>query len=176
MECSAKYDKIELELISDAKRYFFFEKSMTDGVSYISKRFSKASNKYLTSYDPKQKSRHVYWDANSFYGYAMSKFLPTGGFTWIDPIIQEFDLNKYSSNSSKGFILGVDLEYPNNYIVCAMIIPPEKINKKEEELLSKYQLLISDFHNIPTGSFKNLVCNFFDKEKYVLDHENLQLF
>ena len=62
----------------------------------------------------------------------MSKFLPTGEFTWKDPIIQEFDLNKYSSNSSKGFILGVDLEYPNNYIVCAMIIPPEKINKKQK--------------------------------------------
>ena len=23
-----------------------------------------------------------------------------------------FDLNKYTSNSSKGFVLGIDLEYP----------------------------------------------------------------
>ena len=29
----------------------------------------------------------------------MSKFLPTSGFRWIDP--KEFDLNKYTSNSSK---------------------------------------------------------------------------
>ena len=40
----------------------------------------------------------------------MSKFLPTSGFKWID--LKEFDLNKYTSNSSKGCVLEVDLEYP----------------------------------------------------------------
>ena len=40
----------------------------------------------------------------------MSKFLPTSGFKWIDP--KEFDLNKYTSNSSKGYVLEVALEYP----------------------------------------------------------------
>ena len=40
----------------------------------------------------------------------MSKFLPTSGFKWVDP--KEFDLNKYTSNSLKGYVLEVDLEYP----------------------------------------------------------------
>ena len=40
----------------------------------------------------------------------MSKFLPKGGFKWIDP--KDFDSNKYSSNNSKGCVLEVDLEYP----------------------------------------------------------------
>ena len=40
----------------------------------------------------------------------MSKFLPTRGFKWIDPI--EFDLNKYNSNTSKQCVLKADLEYP----------------------------------------------------------------
>ena len=44
------------------------------------------------------------------YSYAISKFLPTSGFKWIDP--KEFHLNKYSSSSSKGIVLEVDLEYP----------------------------------------------------------------
>ena len=40
--------------------------------SYISKRYSKANNKYLKSYDPKQKSRHtMYLDANNLYGYML---------------------------------------------------------------------------------------------------------
>ena len=30
----------------------------------------------------------------------MSKFLPTSRFKWIDP--KAFDLNKYTSNNSKG--------------------------------------------------------------------------
>ena len=40
----------------------------------------------------------------------MSNFLSTSGFKWINP--KEFDLNKYTSNSSKGCVLKVDLEYP----------------------------------------------------------------
>ena len=40
----------------------------------------------------------------------MSKFLPTSGSKWIDP--KEFDLIKYASNSLKGCIIKVDLEYP----------------------------------------------------------------
>ena len=39
----------------------------------------------------------------------MSKFLPTSGFKWIDP--KDFGLNKCTSNSSKGCVLEVDLEY-----------------------------------------------------------------
>ena len=46
--------KVELELISDADIYLFFEKGVRGGVSYISKRYSKASSKYLKSYDLKQ--------------------------------------------------------------------------------------------------------------------------
>ena len=40
----------------------------------------------------------------------MSKFLTTSGFKSIHP--KEFDLNKYISNSSKGCVFEVDLEYP----------------------------------------------------------------
>ena len=85
--------------------------SVRGGVSYISKRCSKASNKYLKSYDPKQESKHIiYLDVNNLYRYAMSKFLPTGGFKWIEP--KEFDMNKYTKISIKGYVLEVDLEYP----------------------------------------------------------------
>ena len=59
--------------------YLFFEKGITGGVSYISKRYSKVNDKYLKSYNPKQESKHIiYLDANNLYGYAMSKFLLSG--------------------------------------------------------------------------------------------------
>ena len=51
--------KNELEVISDADIYSFFEKGMRGGVSYISKRYSQANNKYLKSCDPKQESKHI---------------------------------------------------------------------------------------------------------------------
>ena len=72
--------KVKLELILDSDMYIFFEKGMRGGVSYISNRYSKANNKYLKSYDPKQESKHIiYFDANNLYGYEMPKFLPTTG-------------------------------------------------------------------------------------------------
>ena len=37
----------------------FFEKDITGEVSYISKRYSQANNKYLKSYDSKNKSKYI---------------------------------------------------------------------------------------------------------------------
>ena len=60
---------------------------------------------------------------NNLYGYMMSKFLPTSGLKWIDP--KEFDLTKYTSNSSKGFVLELQNDYP---------LAPGKIEVKREML------------------------------------------
>ena len=105
----------------------------------------------------------------------MSKSLPTSGPKWIVP--KEFDLNKHTSNSSKGCALEVDLEYPkelrelhNDYSLA-----PDRIEIKRE-MLSDYQLKIADLYNIPIGNVKKLVSDFFDKEKYVIHYENLQLY
>ena len=43
------------------------------------------------------------------------------------------------------------------------------------EILSNYQLNMTDFFSIPMSNVKKLVPNFFDKEKYSLHYENLQL-
>ena len=164
--------KVEHELISGADMYLFFEKGMTGG---ISKKYSKGNDKYLKSYNPKQEAKHIiYLDANNLYGYAISKFLPTSGFKWIDP--KEFTLNKYTSSSTKGFVLKVDLKCPkelcklhNNYPLA-----PDKI-ESEREMPSSYRLKIPKFYDIPIGNVKKLVPNFFDKEKYMLHYETLQL-
>ena len=101
-------------LCPDPGMYIFFEKVTRGGVSYISNGYSKAKNKYLKSYYPKQESEHItYLDANNLYAYAMSKIYSTGGFEWIAP--KKSDLNKYTSNSSKVYLLEVDLEHPKDY-------------------------------------------------------------
>ena len=42
-------------------------------------------------------------------------------------------------------------------------------------MLSEYQLKIDNSYNIPIDEVKNLVPNFFDKEKYVIHYKNLKL-
>ena len=59
--------KVELELISDADMYLFYEKGMRGGASYFSKRHSKASNKYLKSYDTKKESKHTIYLTHIIY-------------------------------------------------------------------------------------------------------------
>ena len=105
-----KMTKVKLEFIIDPDMYIFFEKGTRGAIFYIFNRYSKANNKCLKNYDPKQKLKHIiYLDANILYGYAMSKFLPTSGFKRIDPA--EFDLSKYTNNNSAGCVLEVVLEY-----------------------------------------------------------------
>ena len=43
-------------------------------------------------------------------------------------------------------------------------------------MLSEYQLKIADLYNIPISSVEKLVPNVFNKERYVLHYENLQLY
>ena len=61
----------------------------------------------MKSNDTKQELKHmINLDTINFYAYVMSTFLPTSDFKSIDP--KEFDLNKYTSNSSKKCVLEVD--------------------------------------------------------------------
>ena len=78
----------------------------------------------------------------------MSKFLSTSGFKWIDP--KEFDLNKYTGDSSKGCVLEVNLVYPKELRELHNDYPlaPDKIEIKRE-MLSDYQLKIADLYNNP---------------------------
>ena len=54
-----KKTKIELEKISDADIHLFIEKGMTGGISYASKRYSKANNKYCPDYDERKPEKYI---------------------------------------------------------------------------------------------------------------------
>ena len=116
-----KMAKIELELVKDPGMYIFFEKRTRDGICYISNRYSKANNKYLKSYDLKQKSKHIiYLDANNLYGHAMPKLLPTSGFKWIDS--KELNLNEMPAIVQKYLYSKLIFNIQKNYANYIMII------------------------------------------------------
>ena len=50
---------MELELIPDPDMYISFEKGTRGRAFCICNRYSKANDKHLKSYDPKQKSKHI---------------------------------------------------------------------------------------------------------------------
>ena len=70
-----KMTETESEVISDIDMYLFVEKWLRGGISYIAKRFSKANNKYMQSYDDKIQSKYIkYLDADDLYDWAMSQY------------------------------------------------------------------------------------------------------
>ena len=158
--------KVELEKINDPDKYMFFEQGIRGGVSYINKRYSKAS-----------KNKHIlYLGMNNLYGDAMSQYLPYANFKWVNDINKiEQKLMNIKSNSSTGYILEVDLECPQGLHNIHNDYPlvPEKINIRKE-WLSKYCLSIENAHNITTGKVKKLVPNLMNKNNYVTHYRNLQ--
>ena len=61
--------KVELEIITDPDMLYSFKK-VQEAEFLVSNRYSKANDKYLKSYGPKQKPKHIiYLDANNIYGY-----------------------------------------------------------------------------------------------------------
>src|SRR5437870_7008750 len=169
-----KMTNISLELISDIDKYLFIEKGLRGGVSIIKHRKATANNKNMKSYDEKKSSKHIaYFDANNLYGWAMVQSMPFGGFKWIES--EDFKLENVETNSKKGHILEVDLEYPkelhdvhNEYPYC-----PEHVAVKSE-MLSEYCKLVGDKNSVKCGKLTKLIPTLHNKEKYIVHERNLK--
>ena len=145
-----KMTQVELELLSDPQMYLMIENGKRGGIAVVSKRYSKANNKYMEkNYNPEEKSKYIlYLDANGLYATAMSKPLPVKDFKWMN----EEELKNWKSHSC---ILEVDLEYPENL----------------HDLHNQYPLAPE---RIKVGKVEKLIPNLRDKEKYVIHHKNLK--
>ena len=103
----------------------------------------------------------------------MSGYLSYGGFKWLKNV-DNFDVNSISENSSIGYILEVDLEYPDQLHVLHNDYPlaPEKL-AIPYDMLSDYCKKIADEYGIKIGDVKKLIPNLGGKTNYVLHYKNL---
>ena len=174
-----KMTGIKLELMTDVDMFQFIEKGLRGGISYIANRHGEANNKYMSGYNLEKPSKYImYLDANNLYGWAMSQYLPTGGFRWMtEKQIQKVNLAACTEDRKKGMILEVDLEYPkelhelhNDYPLAA-----EKI-KVTKEMLSPYCKNIQEQFGISIGQVAKLIPTLSSKKNYVVHYRNLQLY
>ena len=104
---------VKLKNFLDIDMYLFIEKGLREGISYIAKRQGKANDKYIKNHDPTKPSKYIsYLNMNNLYGWGMSGYLPYGGFKWLKNV-DDFDVNSIGEKGPIGYILKVDLEYPN---------------------------------------------------------------
>ena len=67
----------------------------------------------MKNYDPAKLSKFItYLHINILYSWAMSRYLPYGRFKWLKNG-DNFDANRISEKSPIGYILKVNLEYPD---------------------------------------------------------------
>ena len=98
----------------------------------------------------------------TLYGWAMTQYLPYGGFRWLrKKEIDEFDLDLFKENSSVGYILEVDLEYPSalHDLLNDYLLASEKL-EINQDVLSKYYSDIANKYGIKIGGVNKLVPNF----------------
>ena len=157
-DAALKITNVKLELLTDYDMLLFIKNGIRGGISMISKRYSKANNKYmLDKYDEEKESVYIkYLDANNLYGWAMCQDLPVNGFKWMN----EEELNNWSELSKtkgKGCILEVDLEYPEEL----------------HNLHNEYPLAPE---RIKFGNVEKLIPNLNNKTKYIIHYKNLELY
>ena len=147
-----KKTNVELELLTDYDIFLMVEEGIRGGIRHVMQRYVKANKRYMKDYDRKKKSSYIqYLDANNLYGKAMTEKLPVRGFRWMDDISKiDGDFVKvYNKNDNKGYILDVNVDYPN-----------------------KLQNLHSDLPFLPErmviNNTKKLVCNLNDKKNDVV--------
>ena len=99
----------------------------------------------MSDYDSSvDESYIIYLDVNSLYSWAMLQYLPVSTFKWLHPeSVQNFDVTKVPDDSDTGYILEVDLEYPDSIHDLHSDLPfcPEKMTPPSDSKKQKSYLL-----------------------------------
>lgn len=89
------------------------------------------------------------------YGWAMSQYMPYGGFNWVESNLN--GLNDLTAISDRGRVYEVDVSYPR------------ELHDKHNDLPFLPQ------NGIPLGSkVKKLMATFEKKKNYIIHYRNLQ--
>jgi len=103
---------MQLELITDLNIFLMVESAVREGISTVSNRLATANNKYLKSYDSSRPTSFIIsWDVINLWILMLSK-LPCGNFWFLeDP--ENFDFQTVQHDDDTGYIVEVDLHYPD---------------------------------------------------------------
>ncbi|KAJ4437396.1 hypothetical protein ANN_17540 [Periplaneta americana] len=154
-----KLTGVELQLITDMTMLLLFEQGIRGGICQCVTRHAVANDPKSETFDNSKSPSSIYYvDANNLYGFAMSQKLPYGGFEWLsDEEINNFDLQAINDDSEIGYILEVDLEYPNHLFEKHRDLP-----------------FCAEFAKPPGGKHKKLLTTLHSKQHYVAHYKLLQ--
>ena len=124
-----------------------------NNIRVVSHRHAKANNPYTEhAYDTNLPTSYItYVDANNLYGHAMRQPLPTGDFRLLQPDeIADLNIMTVPTDSETGYILEVDLDYPDhlhdvhNDYPCA----PERLTVTRDMSVSYTHLTLPTIYSV----------------------------
>jgi hypothetical protein len=141
----------------------------------ISQRYAESNHPDQNTFDAsKPTSTLIYTDANALYAHSMVQPLPLSGFKMLSKQeVLDFDLGKLCVDESVGYLLEVDLDYPEFLHTrhnCYPLAPEHLVIS--EDMLSDFQRE----NDTPCNNIPKLVPNLMDKKNYHVHSSNLQLY
>ena len=143
---------IRLKLLQDPDMLLMFEQGIRGGITQSVHRYASANNPYMKEYDSSRQTNYLkYLDTNNLYGWAMSQPLPTGEFRWIN--CDSWDpkrlVDMFSAEKNYGYLLEVDLDYP-------------------EELHDMHNDIPFMCAKMKVNGVEKLISSLYDKRKYIV--------
>lgn len=187
--------QVKIELLTCNEMYLFIERSLRGGVACASEHYAKANNKYMSNFNPEEKSSYIFYgklllahfftliklppsgDVVNLYGFCLGQHMPTGNFQWV-----EWELNNlllaaenYNVDDPTGYLIEVDISIPPEKHDFFKDYPPIAEHLLiTDDMLSAYSRKLQEHFNIRRSGTK-LAPNLLPKKKYVCHILNIQM-
>ena len=173
-----KVSKARVQLLTDRSHLEIAENLIRGGVSSVlSKRLATMNNKYLEGFDETKAATYGFLvDANNLYGGIMQKFpLPLSEFEIVD--VELGTILETANDSEIGFVLEVDLDYPDALHNMHKDFPLAPTKEKiDRNMLSEYQMDLMDQACNRRVTTPKLVQTLFTKKNYTVHYITLKLY
>ena len=151
-QCGLKYTGINLQTLQDKDMILLLENNIRGGISSV------MGDRYIKSDDNK---KILYIDANNLYGHSMSQYFPYDEIKFVNTVKLEDILNT-PDDSDSGYLIEVDLTYPNNIKEKTKNFPFAPMNKKINPVnFNDYKKEIKPDTYIQSSK---LICDWSDKK------------
>ena len=163
-QCGLKYTEINLQTLQDKDMILLLENNIRGGISSV------MGDRYIKSDDNK---KILYIDANNLYGHSMSEPLPYDEIKFDNEVKLEKILNTPDDNDI-GYLIEVDLKYPDNIKKKTKNLPFAPVNKKiNPDNFSDYMKEIKPDTYIQTSK---LICDWSYKKNYLVHYRMLKFY
>lgn len=174
--------KDRVDLLTDFDMFEMLENGLRGGVSHAALRHAKVDSSDASD-------TLIMLDAVNLYGWSLCQKLPAHSFQWLsEEEIASVDWTSFQQDgddeSDTGYILEVDLEYPQELheAHCSFPLAPQQLTITED-MLSPYANHCRNIFASAAGSArttfvpeKKLCGTFFDRKKYVIHYRCLSLY